>query len=59
MRSNAKQKMMSLGEASLAKMTSLGGGLTALVCHPTKRVKKAEELTYKVLDRISLHYYVH
>jgi len=27
-------------------MTSLGGKLTALACHPTKRVNKAEELTY-------------
>jgi len=34
------------GQASLAKMTSLGGKLTALACHPTKRVNKAEELTY-------------
>jgi hypothetical protein len=34
------------GQASLAKMTSLGGKLTALACHPTKRVNKAEERTY-------------
>jgi hypothetical protein len=27
-------------------MTSLGGELTALVCHLTKIVNKAEELTY-------------
>jgi hypothetical protein len=27
-------------------MTSPGGKLTALACHPTKRVNKAEELTY-------------
>jgi hypothetical protein len=27
-------------------MTSLGGKLTALACHPTKNVNKAEELTY-------------
>jgi hypothetical protein len=34
------------GQASSAKMTSLGGKLTALACHPTKRASKAEELTY-------------
>jgi hypothetical protein len=39
--------MMSFrGQASLAKMMSLGGKLTALACHSTKRVNKAEELTY-------------
>jgi hypothetical protein len=27
-------------------MTSPGGKLTALACHPTKKVNKAEELTY-------------
>jgi hypothetical protein len=27
-------------------MTSLGGKLTTLSCHPTKNVNKAEELTY-------------
>ncbi len=27
-------------------MTSPGGKLTALVCHPTKKVSKAEVLTY-------------
>jgi hypothetical protein len=38
--------MMSFrGQASWAKMTSLGGKLTALACHPTKKVNKAEELT--------------
>ena len=26
-------------------MTSLGGKLTALLCHPAKRVNKAEDLT--------------
>jgi hypothetical protein len=42
-----KQKIMSFrGQASSAKMTSFGGKLTALACHPTKRVSKAEELTY-------------
>jgi hypothetical protein len=34
------------GLASWAKMTSLGGKLTAPACHPTKKVKKAVELTY-------------
>ncbi len=27
-------------------MTSPGGKLTALTCHPTKKVNKAKELTY-------------
>jgi len=27
-------------------MMSAGGDLTAPACHPTKRVNKAEELTY-------------
>ncbi len=45
--SQCKQKMTTFkGQASLAKMTSLGGKLTVLVCHPTKRVNKAEEVTY-------------
>jgi hypothetical protein len=30
------------GQAGWAKMTSLGGKLTALACHPTKKVNKAE-----------------
>jgi hypothetical protein len=34
------------GQASSAKMTSHGSKLTALACHPTKSVNKAEELTY-------------
>jgi hypothetical protein len=33
------------GQASRAKMTSPGGKLTALACHLTKKVNKAEELT--------------
>ncbi len=38
--------MMSFrGQAGWAKMTSAGGKLTALACHPTKKVNKAEELT--------------
>jgi hypothetical protein len=38
-----KRKMTSLrGQASLAKMMSIGGKLTALACHPTKYVNKAE-----------------
>jgi hypothetical protein len=41
-----KQNMMSLGEqASWAKMTSPGGKVTALACHLTNKVSKAEELT--------------
>jgi hypothetical protein len=39
--------MMSFrGQASWAKMTSPWGKLTALACHLTKKVNKAEELTY-------------
>jgi hypothetical protein len=34
------------GQASWANMTSPGGKLTALVCHLSMRVNKAEELTY-------------
>jgi len=34
------------GQAGSAKMMSPGGKLAALACHPTKRVNKAEELTY-------------
>ncbi len=33
-------------QASRAKMTSAGGKLTALACHTTKRVNKAEDPTY-------------
>ncbi len=33
-------------QASSAKLMSLGGKLTVLACHPTKRVNKAEELNY-------------
>jgi len=32
-------------QAGMAKMASLGGQLTALACHLTKKVNKAEELT--------------
>jgi len=34
------------GAGKLGKMTSPGGKLTALACHPTKKLNKAEELTY-------------
>jgi hypothetical protein len=34
------------GQASQAKMMSLGGKLTALLHHQTKKVNKADELTY-------------
>jgi hypothetical protein len=34
------------GQYGLAKMTSIGGKLIALACHPTKKVNKAEEITY-------------
>jgi len=30
------------GQASRAKMASLGGKLTAFACHPNKKVSKAE-----------------
>ncbi len=39
--------MMSFrGQASWAKMTSPWGKLTVLACHLTKKVNKAEELSY-------------
>ncbi len=31
-------------------MMSLGGIVTALACHPTKKVNKAEELTHLSLN---------
>jgi hypothetical protein len=34
------------GQASWAKMMSPGGKLTALACHPMKKVNKVEQLTY-------------
>jgi hypothetical protein len=44
--SRCKQKMTSFrGQANSANIMSLGDKLTALACHPTKRVNKAEELT--------------
>ncbi len=36
------------GQATWANMTSPGGKLTALACHPTKKVNNAEELTYSL-----------
>jgi hypothetical protein len=38
--------MLLRGQASWANMMSPGGKLKALECHPTKKVNKAEELTY-------------
>jgi len=41
--SYSKPKMMSFrGQASWERMMSTGGKLTALVCHPTKKVNTAE-----------------
>jgi hypothetical protein len=41
--SRCKQKMMPFrGQASRAKMTSPGGMLIALACHPNKIVNKVE-----------------
>jgi hypothetical protein len=34
------------GQARWAKMTLAGDKLIAQMCHPTKKVNKAEELTY-------------
>jgi hypothetical protein len=34
------------GRLAGPKMTSPGGKLTALACHPIKNLNKAEELTY-------------
>jgi len=43
------------GHAIWAKMTSPGGKLTTtLACHPSKRVRKVEELTY-LFTNIALH----
>jgi hypothetical protein len=38
------------GQASWAKMTSPVAIVTSLACHPTKKVNKAEELTYLSTD---------
>jgi hypothetical protein len=45
------------GQTSWAKMTSPGGKLTALGCHPTKKVNKAEEqtcLSTKDIERLKI-----
>ncbi len=42
----SKKMMPFRGQNWQAKMASTGSKLTALACHPTKRVNKAEELTY-------------
>jgi hypothetical protein len=34
------------GQTSRAKMTSAGGKLITVACHPTKKVNKAKEITY-------------
>jgi hypothetical protein len=54
--SRCKRKIMLFrGWASLlGQKKSPGGKLTALACHPTNRVNKAEELTY-----ISINYDLH
>jgi hypothetical protein len=42
-----KQRMtLFKGQSSWAKIKSPGGKLTALGCHPSKIISKAEELTY-------------
>jgi len=47
--------MMSFrGQATWAKIVSLGGKLTALACHPTRKVNKAEELT-REYKRVKYH----
>jgi hypothetical protein len=38
------------GQANWAKLTSSGGKLTALACHSTKKVNKAEEPTNLITD---------
>jgi hypothetical protein len=44
---NVNKNMMSFrGQASLAKMSSPGGKLTAQGCHLIIKVNKAEELTF-------------
>jgi enoyl-[acyl-carrier-protein] reductase (NADH) len=42
--------LMSMGQASSAKMMSHGGKLTTLAFHVTKKINKADELIY--LDNI-------
>jgi hypothetical protein len=34
------------GQVRWAKMTAPRGKLTALACHPTKKINKVKELTY-------------
>ncbi len=34
------------GQTRWVKMISPGGKITTFVCHPTKKVNKAEELTF-------------
>jgi hypothetical protein len=38
------------GHFSWAKIMSAGGKLTSMVCHPTKKVNKAEELAYLYIN---------
>jgi hypothetical protein len=42
------------GQVIWAKMTPSGGKLTAVPCHPTKKVNKAGQLTYL---SINIEYY--
>jgi hypothetical protein len=41
------------GQASWAKMTSPGGKVKALQCHLTKKVNKAEDLSYLFTEIIT------
>ncbi len=44
------------GQASSAKMMTLGGKLTALACHPTKKVNKQsnQPISMQILDMPTL-----
>jgi hypothetical protein len=48
------------GEASWAKMASLGEKLTPLACHTTKKVNKLRQLTYTStnIDIVDLIFYI-
>jgi hypothetical protein len=43
------------GQTSRAKMMSLGGKVTALMCHPTTKVNIAEELTCLSTNIVRMH----
>jgi hypothetical protein len=46
------------GQAGWAKKNSFWGKLTALACHPTKIVNKAEKLTYLPTSIAAKHFII-